>query len=79
MTDYARDLFKQYREVQAKVLEWQAVASERRAEVANRYRNVKKVELGSMVVYRNPKACLWYTTDSTVEKKSVTIDGLPNI
>ena len=28
MTDYARNLFRQYREVRAKVLEWRAVASE---------------------------------------------------
>ena len=55
MTDYARNLFKQYREVRAKVLEWRAIASEKRAEVANRYRKVKEVELGAMVVYRDPK------------------------
>ena len=55
MTDYARNLFKQHRDVRAKVLEWRAVASEKRAEVANRYRKVKEIELGSLVVFRDPK------------------------
>ena len=52
MTDYARNLFKQYREVRAKVLEWRAVASEKRAEVSNRHGKVKEVELGAIIVYR---------------------------
>ena len=54
-TEYARRLFAQYRDVRAKVLSWRAIASEKRAEVANRYRKVKEVELGSLVVYRDPK------------------------
>ncbi|CAK9019854.1 unnamed protein product [Durusdinium trenchii] len=48
-------LFKTYREIGVKVLGWYAAASERRAERANRFRKAKVIEIGGLVVYRDPR------------------------
>ena len=48
-------LFQSYREVRVKVLGWQAASSAQRAERANRFRKVKVVEIGDLVVYRDPR------------------------
>ena len=48
-------LFQTYREVRVKVLGWQAASSAQRAERANRFRKVKMLEIGDLVVYRDPR------------------------
>ena len=54
MDAYAKRLFTAYREVRVKVLGWYAAASQKRAELANRFRKAKIVELGDRVVYKDP-------------------------
>jgi hypothetical protein len=56
VTEHAKNLFKTYREIRAKVLGWYAATSEKRAELANRFRRNKTVEVGQKVVYRDPRA-----------------------
>ena len=50
-----KKLFKAYREIRVKVLGWQAASAAQRADRANRFRKVKVVEIGDLVVYRDPR------------------------
>jgi hypothetical protein len=45
-----KKLFKAYREIRVKVLGWQAASAAQRADRANRFRKVKVVEIGDLVV-----------------------------
>ena len=56
ISEYAKSLFKRYRELRALVLEKQAAASQKRADLANRFRRSRRLEEGDMVVYRDPRA-----------------------
>ena len=55
LSDWARNLFTAYRSLGAKVLRWEKRTSERRAELANRFRNKKRLEEGTRVGYRDPR------------------------
>jgi hypothetical protein len=56
ISEYARRLFKQYREVKVRVLDHLKRASEARALLANRFRKESEYKVGDRVVYRTPKA-----------------------
>jgi len=56
VSEYAKDLFAQYRTLKAKVVGWYAETSEKRATLANRFRREKVVVEGDRVVYRDPRA-----------------------
>ena len=43
MSDYIRELFKNYREIKVRVLAWLRQASEKRADLSNRNRRSKRV------------------------------------
>ena len=51
--EHTKKLFRSYREIRVKVLGWYAAASAKRADKANRFRKVKAVEIGDLVVYRD--------------------------
>ena len=53
--EHTKKLFRSYREIRVKVLGWYAASSAKRAERANRFRKVKVVEIGDLVVYRDPR------------------------
>jgi hypothetical protein len=55
LTDWARNLFRTYKELRAKVIRWEAEASEHRAALANRFRNRKQLQEGMRVGYRDPR------------------------
>ena len=55
VTDYVAELFKNYREIRVRVLGWLAANSEKRAELANRFRTSKKMFPGDEVVIRDPR------------------------
>ena len=55
MSDYCRNLFRNYREIQVRVLGWLRKASEDRARLANRFRRSKDVKAGDEVVIRDPR------------------------
>ena len=52
LSDYVRELFKNYREVRVRVLAWLAQTSQKRAELANRFRRNKTIRKGDEVVVR---------------------------
>ena len=56
VSEYARKLFREYRDLRAKVTGWYAATSMRRAELANRWRKATSLEPGDKVVYRDPRA-----------------------
>ena len=56
VSEYARKLFREYRDLRAKVSGWYAATSTRRAELANRWRKTKSLEPGDKVVDRDPRA-----------------------
>ena len=56
ISDYAKELFKSYRELRAVVTKRYAEQSLQRAKLANRFRRSKVVEPGMKVVYRHPRA-----------------------
>jgi hypothetical protein len=56
VSDYARRLFQQYREVRTFVMDHYAKASELRSKLANRFRKQIELKVGDRVVYRDPKA-----------------------
>lgn len=56
ITDYARNLFAAYREVRAKAVGWYAASSQKRADLANRFRRSRVLTPGASVVYRGPRA-----------------------
>ena len=51
-----RKVFEEYRIIKAKVVGWYASTSAKRAELANRHRKNRTVEVGARVVYRDPRA-----------------------
>ncbi|CAK8988949.1 unnamed protein product [Durusdinium trenchii] len=53
--EHTKKLFRSYREIRVKVLGRYAASSAKRAERANRFRKVKVVEIGDLVVYRDPR------------------------
>ena len=55
VTEYAANIFRTYREIKAKVLKHYKESSEKRAELANRFRNSRHIEPGTRVVYRDPR------------------------
>jgi len=55
VSEYARSLFQQYREVKVKVMEYWKNSSEARARLANRFRKQLTLRPGDRVVYRDPK------------------------
>ena len=54
VTEYAKSVFKAYRDIRTRVVGWYAATSAQRAELANRWRKTKHVEVGQKVVYRDP-------------------------
>jgi len=55
ISDYARNLFRAYRDLRVRIAGWQAEASEKRAELANRFRKSKEVKIGDKVLYKDPR------------------------
>ena len=55
ITEYAKNVFRAYREIKARVLKHYAKSSEKRAELANRFRKSRHIEPGARVVYRDPR------------------------
>ena len=55
MSDYVRKLFCNYREIRTRVLGWLFDASQKRAELTNRYRRNKAIKAGDEVVLRDPR------------------------
>ena len=53
--DYVKTLFKNYREIRVRVLGWLKESSEKRAELANRFRRSKTLRPGDEVVVRDPR------------------------
>ena len=53
---YVSALFKQYREIRVRVIAWMRAKSEKRADLANRFRKSKTVQPGAQVVLRDPRA-----------------------
>ena len=70
VSEYARNLFRAYRDMRAKVSGWYAATSEKRAELANRWRRAKQLEVGDKVVYRDPRAKAVWGANS-VERTAV--------
>ena len=56
VTDWAKEVFKKYREIRERVIQWYAQTSEKRAELANRFRRSRTLLPGMKVVYRDPRA-----------------------
>ena len=56
VSDYARRLFQQYREVRTVGMDHHAKASETRSKLAKRFRRQTELKVGDRVVYRDPKA-----------------------
>jgi len=56
VSEHARRLFRSYREVREKVIEHYAKSSQKRADLANRFRRSRHLEPGQKVVYRDPRA-----------------------
>ena len=55
LSDYVRNLFRNYREIRVRVLGWLKAASEKRADLANRFRKSKPLRPGMQVVLRDPR------------------------
>ena len=56
ITEYAKNVFRTYRDIKDKVLKHYAKSSEQRADLANRFRKSRHIEPGTQVVYRDPRA-----------------------
>ena len=56
VSGYAKEAFKAYGELRAKVTGWHAATSDKRAELANRWRKTKVLSKGDRVIYRDPRA-----------------------
>ena len=54
-SDYVKTLFKNYREIRVRVLGWLKQTTEKRADLANRFRRSKTVKVGDEVVVRDPR------------------------
>ena len=55
VTEYAKGLFKRYREVKVRVQGFLQESSQKRADLANRHRRSKGVQVGDEVVLRDPR------------------------
>ena len=55
LSEYAAKLFENYREIRVRVMGWLRQSSEKRAELANRFRNSKELRIGQKVVLRDPR------------------------
>jgi hypothetical protein len=55
MSEYVRNLFRNYREIRVRVLGWLKDASVKRADLANRFRRPKSIKPGDEVVVRDPR------------------------
>jgi hypothetical protein len=53
--DYIKGLFAVYRELKQKLIASKAESSERRADLANRFRRSRSLQIGDKVVYRDPR------------------------
>ena len=56
VSESLRKVFEEYRIIKAKVVGWYASTSAKRAELANKHRKNRTVEVGARVVYRDPRA-----------------------
>ena len=56
MAESVKKAFESYRVIRTKITGWYAATSERRAELANRHRKNRVVDVGSRVLYRDPRA-----------------------
>lgn len=56
LSEYAAALFRNCREIRARVLDWLQTASRKRAALANRHRKDKTIRPGDYVVLRDPRA-----------------------
>ena len=55
VSDYIRTLFKNYRDIKVRVLGFKRDSSRKRAELANRSRRSKRIQVGDEVVFRDPR------------------------
>ena len=55
ISEYAKKLFRNYRDVRAEILEKQSAMAEARARLANRFRKKKELELNDRVLCRDPR------------------------
>ena len=55
ISEYARTLFRSYRDLKVRIAGWQSAASEKKADLANRYRKSKEVKVGDRVLYKDPR------------------------
>ena len=55
MSEYVAKLFSNYREIRVRVLGWLKASSEKRADLANRFRVSKDIQIGQKVVLRDPR------------------------
>ena len=55
ISEYARNLFRAYRDLRVRIAGWQAETSEKRAGLANRFRRSKEVQVGDRVLYKDPR------------------------
>jgi len=56
ISEYAKKLFYEYRKIRHKVISGYGEMSEKRAELANRFRKTRELQPGMKVVYRDPRA-----------------------
>ena len=54
VSEHVKKLFQSYRVIRTKIVGWYAATSEKRAELANRHRKNRVIEVGDRVVYRDP-------------------------
>ncbi len=55
MDDYIKGLFTTYKEIKSKVTAWLAATSQKRADLANRFRRSRSLQVGDQVMYRDPR------------------------
>ena len=56
LTEYAKNLFRSYKEIRGKLRAAQALASAGRADKANKFRRPRELVNGKLVAYRDPPA-----------------------
>ena len=56
MSTHVRKLFESYRLIRTKVVGWNAASSEKRAELANRFRKKREIQPGDRLLFRDPRA-----------------------
>ena len=55
ISEYASNLFRAYRDLRVRIAGWQAETSEKRADLANRFRKSKEIKVGDKVLYKDPR------------------------